>query len=438
MGESGLGDSYTVGLATRPDRRRLRHGLGGPLAAGGGLRRTRPSHLPVCGDSVYVSADFTGDFVPPVTYSGVPRCPSARSCCTSGPGETGAKTSTCCAPNDGAPRATAPSDQHLVISTDATFDNAKVRNVEVHVHDNDQPAIVVDQTGAGGTTDNSTVVVEGNATTRMDDTYKLTLAIAPTAPVTVQIVASDARVRLTRHRRASRTIAPDGHDAGPLARGLRRDQLAARASRSPSPRVDDFARRGSAQHGPHAHGRRQTATPPPRRPSTSGCSTTRPPASSSRSPAAARSSRVATGTTDDYTLRLTKAPTAPVDVRIITDGQTDAVIGGRVAAEGDRHRAARPVHRRGHLQRGDAHDHAHRRRQLARRRLPRGPADPDRGRSVYKINTISGSAAEQARPAGPDRRRARPRASRARSRSPAWPRSSPSTPRTGGSSSRSR
>jgi Ca2+-binding RTX toxin-like protein len=37
------------------------------------------------------------------------------------------------------------------------------------------------------------------------------------------------------------------------------------------------------------------------------------------------------GTGDSYTVRLTKAPTAPVDIAIVTDGQTDVTLGGAVS-----------------------------------------------------------------------------------------------------------
>ena len=56
--------------------------------------------------------------------------------------------------DDSAPRATASSSaQHSVISADAVFDGAAVRNVEVSVRDNDTPGLYVTEVEPGSTTE---------------------------------------------------------------------------------------------------------------------------------------------------------------------------------------------------------------------------------------------------------------------------------------------
>jgi hypothetical protein len=88
---------------------------------------------------------------------------------------------------------------HSVLSADPAFNGAVVRNVEVNVHDNDLPGIVVTQVDNPTTlhADDSTLVLEGNSTTGVVDYYTLQLAIAPTAPVTVSINPADSRVSLS-------------------------------------------------------------------------------------------------------------------------------------------------------------------------------------------------------------------------------------------------
>jgi hypothetical protein len=77
------------------------------------------------------------------------------------------------------------------------------------------------------------------------------------------------------------------------------------------------------------------------------------------------------GLGDDYRLRLTLQPTAPVDIAIVTDGQTDVTTGGRVSLKAIGGLTARQQFL-GNLTISP--------RQLPRRRLRPRPADPDRGR----------------------------------------------------------
>ena len=76
-----------------------------------------------------------------------------------------------------------------VISRDATFDHATVRNVEVNVQDNDLAGIVATQRDAADVPDNTSIVLEGaptacgGASCGVSDKVDVTLAKAPTPQI---------------------------------------------------------------------------------------------------------------------------------------------------------------------------------------------------------------------------------------------------------------
>ncbi|MCK5191706.1 MAG: hypothetical protein KAR12_16810, partial [Methylococcales bacterium] len=72
----------------------------------------------------------------------------------------------------------------------AIFNQAAVRNVEVTIQDNDAPGLLITET------DSQTLVLEGNATTGITDTYDLTLARAPALGelVTVSLLNQDGQL----------------------------------------------------------------------------------------------------------------------------------------------------------------------------------------------------------------------------------------------------
>ena len=87
---------------------------------------------------------------------------------------------------------------HSVISADAgadpQFDHTTVRNVEVTIRDDDQPGIIVTEVEPGTSDeDRRNVVIEGNATTGLTDELLVELAVAPAAgtTVTVRLVLDD-------------------------------------------------------------------------------------------------------------------------------------------------------------------------------------------------------------------------------------------------------
>ncbi|MBD2516808.1 DUF4347 domain-containing protein [Nostoc sp. FACHB-973] len=81
---------------------------------------------------------------------------------------------------------------HSVASQDATFNKAAVKNVEVTVLDNDQPGLIINESNGG------TLVLEGDATTGITDTYTVQLTKAPAAGKTVTVtLANDGQIALS-------------------------------------------------------------------------------------------------------------------------------------------------------------------------------------------------------------------------------------------------
>ncbi|WP_392533892.1 DUF4347 domain-containing protein [Nostoc sp. C117] len=81
---------------------------------------------------------------------------------------------------------------HSVASQDATFNQAAVKNVEVTVLDNDQPGLIINESNGG------TLVLEGDATTGITDTYTVQLTKAPAAGRTVTVtLANDGQIALS-------------------------------------------------------------------------------------------------------------------------------------------------------------------------------------------------------------------------------------------------
>ncbi|GGO80245.1 hypothetical protein GCM10011348_16530 [Marinobacterium nitratireducens] len=90
--------------------------------------------------------------------------------------------------------------QHSVISNVEEYDAADVRNVEVQVFDNDTPGVYVTEVDANGDNDGQTIVIEGDATTRLTDEIELQLAMAPSdnSTVVVDVVLNDAADKAIR------------------------------------------------------------------------------------------------------------------------------------------------------------------------------------------------------------------------------------------------
>ncbi len=111
---------------------------------------------------------------------------------------------------------------HSVLSDDRSFNHAIVRNVEVTVHDNDQPGVVVTQLDPstpalskyGFATDNVTKVLEGDSVTEVTDLYAVELETKPTSgTVRVALNPQDNRVSLASSDPRFHTVQdpqPDG------------------------------------------------------------------------------------------------------------------------------------------------------------------------------------------------------------------------------------
>ena len=95
---------------------------------------------------------------------------------------------------------------HSVISADPAFDHAVVRNVEVTVHDDDL-AVDPARRSVDPVTlnpDNTTLVIEGTATTQLTDIYDVKLSIAPAGQVVVKLTAERRPRRALGRRRLLR------------------------------------------------------------------------------------------------------------------------------------------------------------------------------------------------------------------------------------------
>ena len=85
---------------------------------------------------------------------------------------------------------------HTVISADPVFAGAVVRNVEVTVHDNLTPGVVVTQRD-GAAPDTDTTVIKGTPTTRLTDTFTIEPPSRPSGTVTYVLTPSDSRILLS-------------------------------------------------------------------------------------------------------------------------------------------------------------------------------------------------------------------------------------------------
>jgi hypothetical protein len=235
---------------------------------------------------------------------------------------------------------------HSVLSTDPVFNNAVVRNVEILVHDNDQPALVLTQLASDQVTpDTTTLVLEGNATTGIVDYYSVKLAIQPSASVTIGITPADARISLSSlDARFVQDVAALGSTAGvyhvTFTTANWNTPVVIKLSA-----VDD-----SAPQDPHdtmvLH--HVTSGAPEYTNATTGAADQSldvrvidndTPGLLVQAPSdmvvqkCGNPACTIPGPAQTYTLRLTKAP-APlttVSVSLITDGQTDITVGGRIS-----------------------------------------------------------------------------------------------------------
>jgi len=253
-----------------------------------------------------------------------------------------------------------------VISRDATFDHAAVRNVEVTVQDNDLAGIVTTQRDAADQPDNTSIVLEGaptacgGASCGVSDKVDVTLAKAPTPDTTggstttvVRVAPSDNRICVTSSDprfSAADTSCPvagttynltfdatNWNTPVRLILSARNDFVA----QDPRSTTLDFTILASAS------GATDYLRPPfasyPGLPVRSKVDVT---SIDDETPGVfllesggatlvqCGSTCGTTGTGDAYTVRLTKAPTQPVDISIVTDGQTDVCLTGAPCATG--------------------------------------------------------------------------------------------------------
>ena len=239
-----------------------------------------------------------------------------------------------------------------VISKDTHFDHATVRNVEVDVIDNDKADVVVTELDPNTTQpDGNTIVLEGTATTQVTDIYDVQLAKAPvdsTGSVMVTIAPSNNRLCLTSSD-AIRFHAADG--SCPVL-GTTYTVTFTQANWNAPVRITVRARNDFVTEDPQSTTLLHTVT-----------LTNDADYNAAKAFISARINALSIddetpgvfllesngrtlvvacgnpptcttpGTGDSYTVRLTKAPTAPVTIAVVTDGQTDVTLGGRVTLD---------------------------------------------------------------------------------------------------------
>ena len=264
---------------------------------------------------------------------------------------------------------------HSVRSQDPAFDGAVARGLEVTIYDDELPSIRVAES-------DGTLVVEGSAVTERNDSLEVSLSADPGGAVTLELRPSDDRVELSGPAGRFATIKP----RAPGVAGVYRLVLGTGSSWE-GVEITVHAADDALVRDPHRTRIDVVVVP----------------ALSVASFAAAApahvealvldddtpglvvledggSTRVVAGDTvagpgpsDQYELRLTSAPSGTVTASSRpTARSTSRSRPRRVPA--DRQSRKRPVQRRGRLRRCRGDADAHRRLELVRRRLRRGPA----------------------------------------------------------------
>ena len=214
-----------------------------------------------------------------------------------------------------------------VISEDSRFMGMVVRNVAVAEQDALTPDLVVEQVGVGGGTDASTVVIEGTDVTRQTDDVRVSLSHAPVGTVTVSVRPSDSRVVLTS--------ADSRFALGPVLGGVQTYLLTFAAGDWDIPvlltvaATDDYVRQDRSitvlamtvddsvpGNDPTFDAVSRSLDVVVYDDDTAGLVATPSGGSTLVTPSAGGSP-----ISDTVSLRLTKAPTGPVSVSFVTDGQ---------------------------------------------------------------------------------------------------------------------
>jgi Ca2+-binding RTX toxin-like protein len=246
---------------------------------------------------------------------------------------------------------------HSVISDDPVFDHAIVRNVEVTVHDNDLPAIQpVQRDPVTLNADNNTIVVQGTSApavpaTELIDIYDVKLSVLPSGTVAIDIRPSDDRVYLSGGVGFSTVTA-----RAPGVPGVYRVLLTATATGSSAKwddgvRITVHAANDFVRQDPHnttiIQSINTVATTASAYAAVAATSDKRVDAlvidddtpgvvvveSDGRTLVNAGTTLGGPGLGDNYRLRLTLAPSSPVTIALVTDGQTDITTGGRISLQ---------------------------------------------------------------------------------------------------------
>ena len=214
---------------------------------------------------------------------------------------------------------------HSVISGDADFDGFDVRNVEVTILDNDTPGVRITEVEPGtSVADGRSVVLEGDAVTRLADEILVELAAPPASGVVVVKLVldedSDRQITFTNPTSDSRfdpvartiTFTSVGSDwRTPVRVGIvARDDF---TREDPAIAVIGFERDGATTAPGYVFAKELLDVE----------------AYDNDGPGAlvveseGNTLVISGGDTDDYTIRLTSAPLSNVEIAVLTDGLVD-------------------------------------------------------------------------------------------------------------------
>ncbi|HET9217470.1 MAG TPA: Calx-beta domain-containing protein, partial [Terriglobia bacterium] len=231
--------------------------------------------------------------------------------------------------------------QHSVISDDARFDATDVRNVEVEVRDNDTPGVYVTEVQPGTSMeDGRTVVIEGDSTTQLTDQVLVQLATQPEDDVVVRLFlneSSDEAIRVLNVNGVSRMFqGADGYWRirfdqsnwdSPVRVGIQaRDDMTREdaATAIISFQRDAVLTEDDNYIFPNLRSGTGLLDIEVIDNETAGAVVIES-GGSSQLILDDTSTPADEGRTDDYTIRLTKQPSAVVDAAILTDGLADVI-----------------------------------------------------------------------------------------------------------------
>ncbi|MFU8776147.1 MAG: LEPR-XLL domain-containing protein, partial [Roseovarius sp.] len=323
VSEQGAVDSYTIRLARAPQP-------GETVYVTVSAERAAVSDLPA--DTIWLAA--TAGFTRSVSVNGVSETRHNRDLVLAFTADNWTQAQVVhvmAATDDVAEGTRTVRINHQVRSTQGSFDAAVVRDVVVTVLENDRPVLVVTQLDANGARDTETRVLEGSGAEAVTDRYALALSRAPE-------VGEEVRVYLDHDGQIALSGAELQFENGRAYVAFDTDNFADPVIVTVTA-VDDAITDGTVisriTHDVVSSGGLyadvggtsldvqvvDNETPGLFLVESDGAT---------RVIKGAEGAAPQAGQGDSYTIRLTARPEADVTIDIVSDGQTDATIGGRV------------------------------------------------------------------------------------------------------------